>query len=124
MIAAESAYMRGDYARARRLGNQRAGQILLLGDMQSGTVTVGGLIDDHLLVVFVDGRHADRAGHHDVGLSALVTDLVDALSRRKRPDLDLCREVRASPCAVLRVTAGTKEEVDLFLKSLEEVLAT
>jgi hypothetical protein len=55
---------------------------------------MGGLIDDHFLVVFVDGRHSDRAGHHDVGLSALVTDLVNALAWGKCFDLDLSSQDR------------------------------
>ena len=40
---------------------------------------VPGLIDQHLLLVFVHRRDAHRAGHDDVGLAVHIADLVDPL---------------------------------------------
>jgi len=43
--------------------------------------TVSGLIDNDLLIVFVDGRNAYFAANHYVSMAISVADLIDALSR-------------------------------------------
>ena len=50
-----------------------------------------GFIDDHFLLVFVDGGDADSAGDHDVG-HARIAGLVDALARGEGFDFDLTGE--------------------------------
>jgi hypothetical protein len=55
-------------------------------------LAVRGLVNNDLLTIFVDGRDADAAGHHHVGLTGLISDFVDALARSKMPHLDLTGE--------------------------------
>ena len=50
---------------------------------------VAWFIDDHFLVVFIDGSHAHFAGEHYVGAAIGVADFVDALVRREFFDFDL-----------------------------------
>jgi hypothetical protein len=47
------------------------------------------LVDDHVLMVLVDGRDLDRARHHHVAAPAAIADLVDALPRRELLQLNL-----------------------------------
>src|SRR6266516_1866141 len=43
--------------------------------------SLGGMVHDDLLMIFVNGGQSDRTGDHDVGLPAGTADLVNALSR-------------------------------------------
>src|SRR5438094_8747355 len=55
----------------------------------------GRLIDHHLLVILVHGGNSHTARDHDVSSSARVADLVDALPRGKRFQLDLSGQHRS-----------------------------
>ncbi len=52
-------------------------------------LSLGRLVHDDLLLIFIDGRDPHGAGHQDVRLPARVADLPDTLARRKGLDLDL-----------------------------------
>ncbi len=52
-------------------------------------VAVVGLVDEDLLLVFVDGGDFDGAGEEDVGGGAGVAELVDALAGGEGAELDL-----------------------------------
>jgi hypothetical protein len=52
-------------------------------------LAVPWLIHRYLLIVSVHGRHPHTPRHHHVGLFAGIAHLVNALPRRKPPDLDL-----------------------------------
>jgi len=49
-------------------------------------------VDDYFLMVFVNGRDADAAGDHDVGMTLGVTDLVDAFAGSEFFEFDLAGE--------------------------------
>lgn len=51
-----------------------------------------GLIDQHILMVFIDGCHVDPAGDQDVGVRRGLADLEDALPRREASEADLAGE--------------------------------
>ena len=55
---------------------------------------VARLVDEHLLVIFVDGGDLDFAADHDVGVALGVADLVDALVRNEFFHFDLRSEHR------------------------------
>jgi hypothetical protein len=54
--------------------------------------SVGGLVDEDFLLIFVDGGDADVTGHEDIGAAAGFADLEDALTGRKAGELDLRSE--------------------------------
>jgi hypothetical protein len=53
---------------------------------------LGGLIDHDFLMVFVDGRNPDHAGHEHVGASARVANFPDPLPWSETLDLNLSRQ--------------------------------
>jgi hypothetical protein len=53
---------------------------------------VRGLVDDDLLMIFVNGRDPHSAGHHHISLTGGIADFVNALARSKMPHLDLTGE--------------------------------
>src|SRR5258708_5892384 len=55
-------------------------------------LAVSRLVDDDFLMIFIDGRNANPARDHHIGLTTRITDFVDALPRRKSPQFDLTRE--------------------------------
>ena len=52
-------------------------------------LTVQRLVDNYLLLVFVHGRHADRAGDQDISASTGVAHLVNALTGGETADVHL-----------------------------------
>jgi hypothetical protein len=50
---------------------------------------VGRFVDQHLLLLFVDGEDARPARHHHVAMFGGVAGLEDALAGRKSSDLNL-----------------------------------
>ena len=56
---------------------------------ESEELTRRRFVDDYLLLIFIDGGDANRAGDEDVGSIPGIADLIDSLARREVPKLYL-----------------------------------
>jgi hypothetical protein len=69
-------------------------RLLIEKRRESEEVAARRFVEENVLLVLVDGRDSHGAGQQHVRPPGRVTDLVDALSRSKRPEFNLRRQDR------------------------------
>jgi hypothetical protein len=85
-----------DFDTRRFVNRTRLGLMRCLGEHRSETeeLSFGGLVNDHFLIVFIDGRDADSARANDVSAKRSVADLIYPLARAERLQFYLRRQDR------------------------------